>query len=185
MKALIALALALPVIGQRIDFTSLSRACVPSVNPVDLWAITKQESGGHVLALSVNRPAGTAFRLGFRNGRAFLLRQPRSQTEALQWVNTLAARGLSVSIGLLQVNSEVYPAPAALLDGCTNLRIGWAIFERFYASAISRYGRTPRATVAALSAYNSGSFTASNDYARSVLGNLTAGLYSSSPARSR
>ena len=124
-------------------------ACAPNVAPSTLEAVIRVESGGDPLALHVN---------GLR------LQPPPAKTaaEAARIAETYVRRGFSVDLGLMQVNSRHLAAHrvtvAAVLDPCTNIRIGGAILTEDYAAAARTRGDGQSALQAALSAYNTGDF---------------------------
>ena len=156
------------------QFRALERACVPEADGRDLLALARTESNLNPWALSVNRPATVARRLGYRAGRMYLKHQPKTKAEAIRWARELSASGVAVSAGILQVNLEVGPYPAAeLLDPCTNLKQGWAIFLVAYRKETLEFGEGQRALLAAYGYYNAGSALAgfTNGYVLSILRN--------------
>ena len=124
-------------------------ACAPNVAPVTVQAVISVESGGNPLALHVND-----------------LREqppsPRDTQEAAQIAARFIARGYSVDLGLMQVNSRNLVALGTtverVLDPCTNVRDGAVILAADYAEAVRSRGDGQPALQAALSAYNTGSF---------------------------
>jgi len=97
-----------------------------------------------------------------------------SLEEAIAWTEWLFARGITVSIGLLQVNSEhavlLHLTPEQLFDPCTNLRSGAALLSITYAETARIHGEGFAALDSALSYYNTGSPTAglTNGYVQQV-----------------
>jgi len=88
------------------------------------------------------------------------MRQPSSAEEALEWIDYLNTRHISVDVGLMQVSTNEaarrhIPA-AALLDPCTNVRTGWAILSDDYQIEMRDYGPGQAALQHALSRYNTG-----------------------------
>ena len=124
-------------------------ACAPNVAPITLQAIIEVESGGNPLALNIN---------GVR------LRPPltRDAKEAARLAESYIARGYSVDIGLMQLNSRNLAALGTtveqVLDPCTNIRAAAAILTANYAEAARTRGDGQSALQAALSAYNTGDF---------------------------
>jgi len=124
-------------------------ACAPNVAPVTLQAIAQVESGDNPLAVSVNGigvqppPAGNA-------------------QEAAHVAERYIARGYSVDIGLMQVNSHNLVAlgvtVAQVLDPCRNIHAAATILTADYAAAARTRGDGQAALQAALSAYNTGDF---------------------------
>jgi type IV secretion system protein VirB1 len=127
------------------------------VHPDTIAAVVAVESGGHPWAI------------GTPHGAYFL----RTRAEATRVLARSLRTESSVDIGLMQINSQWLPklhvAPEALLDPCTNVRVGAAILAANFVAA-ARPGRSLLATlIAALSAFNSGSETAGVSYAARVL----------------
>jgi type IV secretion system protein VirB1 len=124
-------------------------ACAPNVAPVTLQAIVEVESGGNPLAFNIN---------GIR------VQPPPAKNagEAAQVVESYIARGYSVDIGLMQVNSRNLAALGTtveqVLDPCTNIRAAATILTVGYAEAARTRGNGQSALQAALSAYNTGDF---------------------------
>ena len=125
--------------------------CAPYVALPTLAAIIHVESAGNPLALYVNG----------------IERQPtpvRNRDEAVAEAGHYVARGYSVDLGLMQVNSRNLATfgvtMTQMLDpyACTNIRIGATILAADYNRASMMYGPGQRALRAALSAYNTGSF---------------------------
>ena len=126
-------------------------ACALNVSPVTLEAVARVESGGNFLALNVNRLQGPQPR-------------PAGVADAVRIAASYTARGFSVDLGLMQVNSRNLPALGytveQVLDPCTNVAAGGRILTANYADAARRMGEGQPALQAALSAYNTGSFSA-------------------------
>jgi type IV secretion system protein VirB1 len=124
-------------------------ACAPNVAPATLQAIVEVESGGNPLTLNVN-------------GIRVQLPPARDAREAAQIAESYIARGYSVDIGLMQVNSRNLAALGTtveqVLDPCTNIRDAAAILTADYAEAARTRGNGQLALQAALSAYNTGNF---------------------------
>lgn len=124
-------------------------ACAANVAPVTLEAVMRVESGGNPLAINVNHLLGP---------------QPHSVTlaDAVATAKSYVARGYSVDLGLMQVNSRNLAALGTtieqVLNPCTNVKAGAAILTANYAEAVRSRGEGQGALQAALSAYNTGSF---------------------------
>ncbi|MCW3476238.1 lytic transglycosylase domain-containing protein [Limobrevibacterium gyesilva] len=124
-------------------------ACASNVAPTTLEAIVSVESGGNPFAVNVN---------GLR------VQPPPAHDarEAAQLAARYIARGYSVDLGLMQVNSRNLAALGLtvqeVLDPCTNIRSGAAILTTDYAEAARARGAGQPALQAALSAYNTGDF---------------------------
>jgi type IV secretion system protein VirB1 len=156
------------------SFRSLAQSCAANVPLSTLEAIARTESALHPYALSINRPHNLAHAHGRNRGTITLERQPASREEALAWTKWLLAQGITVSIGLLQVNSEhaahLHLSPEQLFDPCTNVRAGAALLSATYAATARVQGEGFAALDTALSYYNSGSRTAglTNGYVQQV-----------------
>jgi type IV secretion system protein VirB1 len=124
-------------------------ACAPNVAPITLQAIARVESRDNPLAIHVN---------GIRE-------QPppaSSAQRAARVAETYIARGYSVDIGLMQVNSRHLAVLGVsleqILDPCTNIRAAATILTADYAAAARTRGDGQSALQLALSAYNTGNF---------------------------
>jgi len=141
------------------EFTILAQHCAPSIPIITLRAIARAESAFRPYALSLNYPKRTAREQGL-DGALFLARQPRSIEEARAWTRWLSDRGRSVSVGLLQINSEQAAGlgltPEQLFDPCTNMRAGAHLLSAYYRQASAVLGEGQQALQYALSGYNSG-----------------------------
>jgi type IV secretion system protein VirB1 len=156
------------------SFRSLAQSCATNVPVSTLEAVGRTESALYPYALSINRPHQLARRQGWNRGTITLERQPASLEEAIAWTKWLFAQGITVSIGLLQVNSEhaslLHLTPEQLFDPCTNLRSGAALLSATYAATARIHGEGFAALDSALSYYNTGSPTAgvTNGYVQQV-----------------
>ena len=163
------------------EFKALAQRCAADVPVITLRAIARAESAFRPYALSLNYPKRTAAEQGLHGGGMFLARQPRTLDEARAWTRYLVSRGKTVSIGLLQINSE-HAADFGLtwdqlFDPCTNMRVGAHLLTAYYRQAAAVLGDGQQALQFALSGYNSGfplvGFT--NGYVDSVVkGEFTA-----------
>jgi len=124
-------------------------ACGSSVEPTTLRAIMRVESGGHAYAINVNGVA---------------MQPPPAATaaEATAVAQAWIARGYSVDMGLMQVNSRNLSSlgfsVAQMFDPCTNIQAGASILTADYLAAATGRPNPQDALKAALSAYNTGSF---------------------------
>jgi len=120
------------------------------------------ESKGNPIALNVNG--------------ATLSRQPRDAADAATLARQYIEAGYTVDLGLMQVNSANLPklgyTVEDMFDTCKNLRAGSTVLTDFYTLARARYPDEQSALQAALSAYNTGSFTRgfSNGYVARYFG---------------
>jgi type IV secretion system protein VirB1 len=116
-------------------------------NLEDLIAV---ESGGNPIALNVNHL-----------GRAVIA---ADADDAARLAHRYIDAGYSVDIGLMQINNRHLAALGLTveqaLDLCSSVRGGATIFATDYQAAMTRFGAGPEALGAALSAYNTGNWTA-------------------------
>jgi type IV secretion system protein VirB1 len=124
-------------------------ACAPNVAPITLQAIAQVESGDNPLAIHVNG--------------AHVQPLPASNAQhAALTAESYIARGYSVDIGLMQVNSRALAALGVtieqVLDPCSNIRAAATILTADYVAAVRGRGEGQSALQAALSAYNTGDF---------------------------
>ena len=142
------------------EFISLAGRCAPGAPADTLLAIAKTESALYANAISINRPSAAARRAGYSDGQLVLTRQPKGRKEAMYWLDWFARHRYTVSIGLMQVNSEMaakfHLKPEQLLEPCANLRVGAAILISVYTDLAYQMGEGFPALDAALSFYNSG-----------------------------
>jgi type IV secretion system protein VirB1 len=108
-----------------------------------------------------------------------LQRQPAPTSEAPQWARWLIQRDHSVSVGLMQIQSDNLIRLGVTLeqayDPCNNIALGAYILRLHYHAAAARIGPGPRAWIAAISSYNTGSPVAGiqNGYVRRILNRST------------
>jgi type IV secretion system protein VirB1 len=142
------------------SFQTLAQSCAANVPVSTLEAIARTESELYPYALSINRPHQLARRQGWSRGTITLERQPATREEAVAWTKWLLARGVTVSIGLLQVNSEHVKALHVnvdqLFEPCTNLWAGAALLAKTYSATARVQGEGLPALDTALSYYNTG-----------------------------
>jgi type IV secretion system protein VirB1 len=124
-------------------------ACGSTVEPSTLSAIIRVESGGRPLAINVN-------------GAENQPRQAATAAEATSVAQSWIARGYSVDLGWMQVNSRNLASlnftVAQMFDPCTNIMAGASILTADYLSAMGSRPNPQDALRAALSAYNTGDF---------------------------
>jgi type IV secretion system protein VirB1 len=142
------------------EFVALAGRCAPGAPPDTLLAIARTESDLNANAVSINRPNAAARRAGYSDGQLVLTRQPRDRREAVSWLRWFGFHRYTVSIGLMQVNSEMaelfHLKPEQLFEPCTNIRVGAAILISVYTDLAREMGEGYSALDAALSFYNSG-----------------------------
>lgn len=148
--------------GDELNFGLLAQRCAPWVATETLAALVKKESDFNPFAIGING--------GFR-----LARQPVSKDEAVKKAKWLVANGYKVDLGLGQVNianlKRLGFSIEDAFDPCLNLSIGAGILQDSYLSARARLGDDQAALRAALSAYNTGSFSRGlkNGYVQDVV----------------
>jgi type IV secretion system protein VirB1 len=129
-----------------------------------LAAIVKTESAFRPFAIGVN-------------GGAKLARQPETKAEAVATANWLLERGYNIDMGLGQVNSANLKKTGLSVEDafepCKNIAASASILLWNYQAASKKVQGEQAALHAALSAYNTGSFTKgfSNGYVQKVVGN--------------
>jgi type IV secretion system protein VirB1 len=161
------------------EFVSLAGRCAPGAPADTLLAIARTESALNPNAISINRPSAAARRAGYSDGELVLTKQPKDRKEAMSWLHWFAIHRYTVSVGLMQVNSEMAPRfhlnPAQLLEPCTNLRVGAAILISLYTHSALENGEGLSALDVALSLYNSGNSTTGfrNGYVSNVYAHAT------------
>lgn len=130
--------------------------CAPQVAPETIQHVIRVESSGNPLALNING--------------AKLPRKPTDAADAAKIAREFMAAGYSVDLGLMQVNSKNLAklgySVEDMFEPCKNIAAGAKVLTNFYAGAKELHGEGQTALQAALSAYNTGSFTAgfSNGY---------------------
>lgn len=154
-----------------VSLAALLAQCAPQVSPDTMAAIVQTESEGNPWAIGVNGAAG--------------VRQPSSQDEAIRVARDLIARGRNIDMGLAQINSAnlswLKLSVEQVFDPCNNLRAGAFILTDNYRRAVSTGIERP--LHAALSAYNTGSFTRGlrNGYVAKVMRNGGQGALTLAP----
>ena len=150
--------------GKDMDFINLAQACAPLVAPQTMAAIVKTESQFQPLAIGINN-------------RAQLAHQPKSKEEAIITATSLLAKGYNIDMGLGQVNSaNLIKTGLSVEDAfepCKNLAAAAKILHSNYQAASRKVQGEQPTLYAALSAYNTGSFTKGfkNGYVQKVLNN--------------
>jgi type IV secretion system protein VirB1 len=142
------------------SFQTLAQSCAANVPVSTLEAIARTESALYPYALSINRPHQLARRQGWNRGTITLKRQPASREEAIAWAKWLLSQHITVSIGLLQVNSEhakgLQLTVEQLFEPCINLGAGAMLLAQTYTVAARAQGEGLPALDTALSYYNTG-----------------------------
>lgn len=151
----------------------LIATCAPLVHPITMGKIVRTESEGNLYAIADAGPKG----LPWKGVREKMVRSffPSTIDEAEEIATRLIRARHIVAIGISQVSSENLArfglSVRQVLDPCTNLKTGSTILAEFYLRAVRAGNHKDAAILSAVSAYNSGSFTAgfSNGYVRKVL----------------
>lgn len=129
----------------------LLNQCAPNVAPSTLTAVIQVESANHPLALHINGAKKTTL-------------YPTSLPEAVEIANTAIKQGHSVDLGLMQVNSRSLSAlgysVTDMFNPCLNIHVGAMILSTDYQQAMTTKEAGVPALKAALSAYNTGNFSA-------------------------
>jgi type IV secretion system protein VirB1 len=156
-------------------FNELATRCAPSAPLDTLQAVALTESALHPFALSLNYPATVAVYNGLHNQEVYLSRQPETLDEAIHWTHWFHSHGYTVSIGLMQINSEDAARYGVmvrqLFDPCTNVAIGARMLGEIYSTTQHSTKPDVNSLMSTFSAYNSGSFTTGlkNGYAATVM----------------
>ena len=151
------------------DFVALAQECAPWVAHSTMAAIVKTESAFRPLAIGVN-------------GRARLARQPETKEEAVVTAKWLISHGHNIDMGLGQVNSANLAKTGLTVEDafepCKNVAAAATILHWNYQAARGKVQGEQAALRAALSAYNTGSFTKgfSNGYVQKVVNNAAAAV---------
>lgn len=150
------------------DFVALTAECAPWVAPQTMAAIVRTESQFKPFAININ-------------GSAKLERQPRSKEEAIATAKWLLNNNYNIDMGLGQVNSvnlkKTNLSVEDAFDPCKNLAASATILQWNYESASKKIPDQQAALKAAISAYNTGSFTRgfNNGYVQKVVANAGYG----------
>ena len=114
------------------------------------------------------------------NGDYELVHPPSGPEEAVAMARWLLHHGYNFDAGLAQVNSANFERLGLTAENafepCRNLRAGLQVYEECRVRAVERFGPGLAAEGAALSCYNTGTFTRGhrNGYVASVLGSGVA-----------
>lgn len=143
------------------DIQALAHECAPTVSPATIVAIVKHESRSDPFAVGIN-------------GLTRISRKPKNQAEAIDISERLIAMGVSIDMGLAQINSanlrKLGLTVAQVFTPCTNLRAAAQVLHWCYGPAEKKHGVGQSALQAALSCYNTGSFVRglNNGYVQSI-----------------
>ncbi len=133
---------------------ALIEACAPNVHSSTIQAIIQVESAGDPLAVNVNKKNGVAYPLP----KKFELTD-----EAVRGAKKAISAGYTVDLGLMQINSvnlaRLGYSVEDMFNPCKNMAAGARILEENYMRALPLHRNEQAALRAALSAYNTGSFS--------------------------
>jgi type IV secretion system protein VirB1 len=143
------------------NLLTLVMACAPFVSSNTMMAIISHESGGNPWALGVNG--------------VHRFQKPVDYPSAVAEAKRLIAKGASIDMGLMQINSRTMGnlglTVEQVYDPCSNIYAGGVVLTRNYVKATQQFSDSQSALLAALSAYNTGNFRSGfkNGYVRLVL----------------
>lgn len=151
------------------DFVALAQECAPWVAYETMAAIVKTESAFQPLVIGIN-------------GGVRLVRQPESKAEAVITAKWLIGNGYNIDMGLGQINAANLMKTGLTVedafDPCKNLAASASILFWNYQAAKRTETNEQAALRAALSAYNTGSFSKgfANGYVQKVVNNADVKL---------
>jgi type IV secretion system protein VirB1 len=133
--------------------TAFILACAPGVSPMTIQEIVRVESNHNPIAVNIN----------LKNGIPFPYKKPKTKTQAIAVAHAAIAAGHTVDMGYMQVNSANLKSLGytvrEMFHECTNLKAGSHILKTAYNDAAQKHGPGQTALRAALSRYNTGSFS--------------------------
>lgn len=137
------------------DLPFIIQQCAPTVAPGTMMRIVSVESA--------NRPYAIGYHIT-KDGKTFRLpRQPENQQQAVRWARWLLDNDYQFDAGAAQINSRNFKRFGLhahnVFDLCTNIGTGAEILTEFYQRALKKYSEPQQALRAAISAYQTGSFT--------------------------
>jgi type IV secretion system protein VirB1 len=144
-----------------VDVQALAHQCAPTVAVETIAALVTHESRGNPFAIGIN-------------GALSLTRQPENTQEAVQVAKKLLAMGVSIDLGLAQINSANLPrlglSVEQAFEPCLNLKAAETVLRGCYDAAAKQLGPGQEALKAALSCFNTGDFRAglANGYVSSI-----------------
>lgn len=145
-----------------LDWLALLPICAPAVHPETMSRIVLHESRGRPFAIGVN-------------DKSKRISQPKTKTQAILLAEQLAAEGYNFDVGLGQLNStnikKLNISFDEAFDPCANLAHTSKILKDNYSRALRVSANPQQALELALSAYNTGNFSAgfTNGYVKKVL----------------
>ena len=128
-------------------------ACAPGVAPTTIQEIIRVESDGNPIAVNINT----------KDGVHYSYKKPKTKQQAIALSHAAIAAGHTVDMGYMQVNSanlnSLGYTVGDMFHECTNLKAGSHILKTAYSDAAAIHGPGQKALRAALSRYNTGSFS--------------------------
>jgi type IV secretion system protein VirB1 len=130
------------------DFAQLAQACAPQIHANTLAHVVQVESHFNPWAIGV---------VG-----GHLVRQPRTEAEAIATAKSLEREGRNYSAGLAQLNRTHFAAngltPETAFEPCHNLQAAAKVLTDCYVRAYRRHPEEQRALRDAFSCYYAGNF---------------------------
>jgi type IV secretion system protein VirB1 len=128
-------------------------ACAPNVAPSTIQEIIRVESNSDPIAVNINTKGGVSYPY----------KKPKTKQQAIALAHAAIAAGHTVDMGYMQVNSanlkKMGYTVREMFHECTNLKAGANILITAYSDAALIHGPGQIALRAALSRYNTGSFS--------------------------
>jgi type IV secretion system protein VirB1 len=145
----------------------LFMACAPNVAPQTIQKIIRVESKGNPLAINVNAKwVNELDKYGKPKRRKVTFQYPievKTVQDAVTVAYAAIADGHTVDMGYMQVNSSNLKALGysveEMFDPCKNIAAGARVITEFYSQTKPKYSDEQSALLAALSAYNTGSYS--------------------------
>jgi len=143
------------------DLLTLVMVCAPLVSSNTMMAVLQHESAGNPWALGVNG--------------SHKFQKPTDYASAVLEAKRLIAKGASIDMGLMQINSRTMVnlglTVEQTFDPCSNVYAGSVVLTRNYVRASEKFADPQSALLAAISAYNTGNFRSGfeNGYVRLIL----------------
>ena len=137
------------------DLVSMIEHCAPTVAPATMAQILRVESAFRPYAIgAVITKDGQRFQLAY---------QPTDKAQAISWVGWLSSHGYRFDAGIAQINSNNFQRLGltvdSMFDPCASIAAGGKVLTEFHQRAVLRFGMNQTALRAAISAYQTGSFT--------------------------
>lgn len=146
--------------GMSEDVKRILRSCAPSVDMQTMASIINAESSGYVYAVADAGLVSMPWSI-----RKYLVKThyPESLNAAVTLAKDLIAQGHTVSLGPGQLNdrnlAQFRMSISDAFDVCKNLQASSQLLTQYYLEAVKKFGAGQLALIAALSKYNSGSYT--------------------------